>query len=613
GDWIRLGGVKVGSQLEAASVAIQLAKPAERTGEGPLRWIRKVEVNRPRVVVGEGGLEALLAAVTRGRSHPVPAAEGKVRPPSGKRPKLSKKGVEVREGISGAFESAAARARKLGAVAWSAGSRFPLPELSIKLGQLVYPDAATGDEAALRDAVQQFDLEVTRAGEEMVEASLSLPSDGVAGGKSAEILKARLQLDTGDLQVQLHAQSLPLHPWRALLPSAVTTTPETRLQDTRLRFMYSAESDRLEVHGEAHVEALTVTMKRLAADPMEGVSLGGKLNAVLDLAAARLSVTETQLKVGAVPVDVTFDAHDLSQSAILNWHVRVPRIAGQAVVDALPSAFLGKLAGLKLKGDIAWDFKGYLDTRDMDSLKYEAQPESWGFEVDSLGDAVSFSRLRKRFVHRVREGDGTEREFSTGPGSGNWVPLDSVSPWLAKVLTTTEDGTFWRHDGIAFFAIRDAAIDNLEKGKFYRGASTLTQQLVKNVFLEREKTIARKLQEMFLSWRLEQYLSKRQILALYLNVIELGPGIYGIRRASRHYFDKHPKELTLVECAFLASILPNPRKYHYMFRRGEVTENWRKGLERIIAVMEKRGKVTSAQMRGAAPYAPVFRRRGGKK
>ena len=115
---------------------------------------------------------------------------------------------------------------------------------------------------------------------------------------------------------------------------------------------------------------------------------------------------------------------------------------------------------------------------------------------------------------------------------------------------------------------------------------------------------------MFLAWQIEDVLRKDEILALYLNIVELGPGVYGIGEAARHYFGKDPADLDLVECAFLASILPNPRRYYRMFRRGRVTEAWRKGIERIIAVMVKRGKVTPAQMRAAAPFAPVFRKPG---
>jgi len=300
---------------------------------------------------------------------------------------------------------------------------------------------------------------------------------------------------------------------------------------------------------------------------------------------------------------------DLGRAPVIGLELGVPRIAAKNVVESVPKGLLGRLADIETTGDIAWNLKLDLDTRDMNSLQYVSDGHEYDFKVTSMGERLGLEMLKKPFKHRVQESNGALEEFTTGPGSRRWIPLSRVSEWMAKVLTTTEDGSFYRHQGLAFFAIRDALVQNLERGRFYRGASTLTQQLVKNLFLIREKTVARKLQEMFLAWHMDRHLTKKQILALYVNVVEFGPRVYGIGRAARYYFDKKAADLDPVECAFLASMLPNPKKYHYQFRRGEVTEAWRIALQRTLEVMVKRKKMTPRLFASLAPYSPTFRKR----
>jgi len=243
----------------------------------------------------------------------------------------------------------------------------------------------------------------------------------------------------------------------------------------------------------------------------------------------------------------------------------------------------------------------------MRSLQYVSRVKPKLVSVRDMGKHISFKAINRPFTHRVQRADGAMFEFVTGPGSAGWVSLDEVSPYMDKVLTTTEDGTFWTHDGIAFFALKDSLINNLERGRYFRGGSTLTMQLVKNLLLTQEKTLSRKVQELFLSWQVDRYLTKQRILELYLNIVEFGPGVYGLGRAAPYYFEKTPAELDLLECAFLASLLPNPRRYHRQFARGSVTKGWQSGLRRTLRLMLKRKKITAEEYEAMAPFSPRFR------
>ncbi len=141
-----------------------------------------------------------------------------------------------------------------------------------------------------------------------------------------------------------------------------------------------------------------------------------------------------------------------------------------------------------------------------------------------------------------------------------WVSYDRISPNLTRAVTIAEDSRFWEHDGIDLEEIRNSIQVNLERGTFARGASTITQQLAKNLYLSPSKNPFRKLRELFITRRLEAELSKRRILEIYLNVIEWGDGIYGAEAAAREYFGTSAAALGPAQAALLAGAIVNPRR-----------------------------------------------------
>jgi monofunctional biosynthetic peptidoglycan transglycosylase len=142
-----------------------------------------------------------------------------------------------------------------------------------------------------------------------------------------------------------------------------------------------------------------------------------------------------------------------------------------------------------------------------------------------------------------------------------WVPLSRISPYLRQAAVEGEDASFFTHEGFDWEGIKDAALYNLEAGKLKRGGSTITQQLAKNLYLSSERSLLRKAREALITRALEQHLTKERILELYLNVAEWGQGVYGAEAAARHHFKKSSRDLTADEAAWLAAILPSPRRY----------------------------------------------------
>jgi monofunctional biosynthetic peptidoglycan transglycosylase len=143
-----------------------------------------------------------------------------------------------------------------------------------------------------------------------------------------------------------------------------------------------------------------------------------------------------------------------------------------------------------------------------------------------------------------------------------WTPYAAVSPALKRAVLVAEDIGFFSHRGFAVAEMQSALEEAMRDRELPRGASTITQQLAKNLWLSPSRTPWRKAKEALLTWHLELTLSKRRILELYLNVAEMGPGVYGVGAASQRYFGKSPAELTDHEAAQLAAVLPNPSSWH---------------------------------------------------
>lgn len=186
--------------------------------------------------------------------------------------------------------------------------------------------------------------------------------------------------------------------------------------------------------------------------------------------------------------------------------------------------------------------------------------------------------------------------------SNQFTSIDKMPPHLLAAFMTAEDSGFFQHQGFEPENIRRALVYDLERGRFARGASTITQQVAKNLFLSHERTVARKLTESVLTWRIDSLLPKRRVLELYLNLVELGPDIRGVGAASQAYFGKTPAQLTPLEAVHLASLPPNPRGFARRFREGSVDDGWLARLYDLVGIMGRRGQLTADQV-GAARSA----------
>ena len=160
-------------------------------------------------------------------------------------------------------------------------------------------------------------------------------------------------------------------------------------------------------------------------------------------------------------------------------------------------------------------------------------------------------------VQRFREAKNSRKDLVIRQ---QWVSFDEIPKLLIDTIRVTEDSAFYQHRGVDLAELKAAFKKNWQKGKYVRGASTITQQLAKNLYLSTDKSVIRKIKEYLIARRLESRLGKKRIFELYLNVIEFGPGIFGVQAAASNFYNKNISRLNLEEMVRLTAVIPKPLK-----------------------------------------------------
>ena len=386
--------------------------------------------------------------------------------------------------------------------------------------------------------------------------------------------------------------------------------------------------DAVRFGGDLAVTGLSLQHDAVSSEPIEGMSLGLVLRGSAYPARRRveLEVLEGRLRnlVARVSGSVemprgkyTFaDGSHLGVLPKIDLALNVPRIPCAKLLASIPAALTPKLQGFVLQGFFDAVVGAKIDFGDLDSLDLRGRVGLNGCKVAKVPDAVRALRDGEAIVQTVdvpkppgaAPGETESMQFVVGPDNPDFAPYAEISPYLVGSIMTTEDNGFFKHHGWVTSQFKGALRRNLERGGFRIGASSITMQMVKNVLLSQEKTLSRKLQELFLVWYLEQVLPKERILELYFNAIEFGPRIYGIGAASRHYFGKRPADLTPLEAAFFSSILPNPKRRYIQYCHGAPYPPWDKYVHRILARVHERGHITDDEYVQAASQPLVFDR-----
>jgi hypothetical protein len=320
----------------------------------------------------------------------------------------------------------------------------------------------------------------------------------------------------------------------------------------------------------AAAEGLAVRWERLAPGDVGPIDVRVAGDVAWD--GARLTLSGAHVAAGprgGVEADLGA-ALALAREPRVEMRVEARRVDWEALVAALPPqlrpppeapAVRGALAGwLRASGPLrdpgAWVIEG-----DLDPTGLSAAPARAG-ALD----------LARPFTWRAPLPAGGTRDVEVGPARARWVPLAELPQHVTRAVLLSEDAGFYGHHGFDLREIHDA-LARARGGRRLRGASTITQQLAKNLFLGPERTLARKAREALATLALEASVPKRRLLEIYLNVVEWGSGVHGIGEASWHWFGKDARDLAPKEAAFLATVIPNPVRFEMYLRRGALTEN----------------------------------------
>ncbi len=277
-----------------------------------------------------------------------------------------------------------------------------------------------------------------------------------------------------------------------------------------------------------------------------------------------------------------------------------------AFFNSLPEGMFDVVAGTQGTGTLAYHLKADVDLARVDSLHLDSslQP-SKNFRITRFG-AEDLGKLNGDFAYTAYNDRGDSlRTFPVGPSNPNFTRYEDVAGYLKSAIMTSEDPRFLTHRGFMEKAFINAAIQDIKEKRFARGGSTISMQLVKNVFLSREKTVGRKAEEMLIVWLIEntRLVSKQRMFEVYLNIVEWGPskyrwpsgkrGVYGVKEAALFYYGKRPSELNLPESLYLASIIPKPKYYRYSFNSyGSLRSSTRYFFKLIADIMANKGLIS---------------------
>lgn len=288
-----------------------------------------------------------------------------------------------------------------------------------------------------------------------------------------------------------------------------------------------------------------------------------------------------------------FVEYNTEEDTIYKLKVKIPETQAQAFITSLPKGLFRHFEGMEATGSFTYQLNVEFNKNKPNQLIFDSQFQKNNLQILKYGEA-DLEKLNHEFTYRAIENGIPQRPIIVGPSNPNFTSLNYIPVVLKNAVLTSEDPSFMNHRGFITEAFKQSIIKNIRTKKFARGASTISMQLIKNVFLTREKTLSRKLEEILLVYILEnnRITSKERMLEVYFNIIEWGPNVYGIGEAAMFYFNKKPQELNLNECLFLATIVPKPKKFMWQFdATGNQKDYVVKNQNFIKSLMLKRGLI----------------------
>ncbi len=434
------------------------------------------------------------------------------------------------------------------------------------------------------------------------------PSERPSAGATALALRGKLPFGPEPPLVELEGGPVSL----AALGVRDGELGLTRTRDATLEAHLRVELGNGTLRGSGSGALVNVSLRRpeIGAREVRALKLGFRANGEAAFDGSRVSLRDTELTVGDVKLRGNLELERDEAGTRVKLAGGVPLASCEAVVQSLPSALLNDAAGVRLAGTFALDHALSYDSAHPDALALTLHVEN-GCRVAAAPPELSPERFRAAWSREVKGPDGSPVTIRSGPGTPEWLYYDEIPHAMEVAVLVCEDGGFYHHHGFDFRAMESAMRDDLRAGRFVRGASTISMQLAKNLYLGKEKTLSRKVEEALLTMLLESKLSKRELMELYLNVVELGPGIYGVGQAARYYFDEDARELSLGQALYLASILPDPTRQHFE-PDGRLNPRWTAYLQKLMRIARRVERISDEELAAGLAEEVAFRKGNGE-
>jgi len=363
----------------------------------------------------------------------------------------------------------------------------------------------------------------------------------------------------------------------------------------------SYRSGTMHESGYFHAHNILARHPRLSADTISIRNLQFDFHSLIGKNYVEID-SATVLVLNSLPLQL-YARIEKEKDAVYALQLRSGKQPANHFFFSLPDGIFSEVQDVEADGSLDFSLRFRMNTADPDKLVFDVQMKKDKFRLNKLG-RNNLAKMNGEFEHTVFEYGHPVKSFRVGPSYPGYVPFAEVSPYLKYAILTSEDGNFFYHNGFNEEAFRQSIIANFKAGRFVRGGSTISMQLIKNVYLSRTKTVARKVEEALLVWLIEsnRLVPKERMFEVYLNIIELGPMIYGVKDASRFYFDKLPSELTLAESIFLASLLPHPKWFKYSFDSTGAFKPYFADYYRVVSnFMLKKNLITEAEYNSLEP------------
>jgi hypothetical protein len=404
-------------------------------------------------------------------------------------------------------------------------------------------------------------------------------------------LRIRTSTDTRELTANLELESFSLRPLASLLaPPGI----DPFLASVTGRLRARRAGARLELEGDLSLAQIILHHPLVSSQTLGPFDGQLRVALVVDDQLRDWQLRTLRLTRGPLALELSGKVGLSATKRFVSARISVPPLSCQKLLGALPRGFAPRLRGMALRGSVGLEARVELDGQNFADGAVEVSLEPMSCRVSVDPPSTDVRALNGTISIRVRDEAGRPKNWLLGPENPHYVELEQISPHIRNAFVVAEDARFFAHRGFDTQQLRRAFLFDLRAGRVVRGASTISQQLVKNVFLSHERTLSRKFQEAVLTWRLEQVVSKRRILQTYLNLLELGPGIYGVGPAARRYFGRSAGELNPLQAAHLAALTPSPRPLARRFAHEAPGPAWRERLRKHLRDLRRNGKIDAA-------------------